>query len=145
MKPGLKIGEFADIEISVTEEMAARFPDEFVHDLYSTSSLVHHMEWAARKTIIPYLLPNEEGMGFHIDVHHLMLTPIGMRVQIRATVTDIRENKVECQVEAHNWRGKLAKGVIVQSIVEKEWLANKIREMEVVDGIVREQEQRSFG
>ena len=144
MKPGLQIGQSAELEITVTPDMAARFPDEFVHDLYSTSALVHHMEWAARKTIFSYLEPHEEGMGFHIDIHHLMLTPIGMKVTIKATITDIRDHKVECDVEAFNWRGKVAKGVIVQSIVERSWLERKIREMEVVEGIVREQEHRSF-
>jgi fluoroacetyl-CoA thioesterase len=125
MKPGLHVG--------------AAFEGEPVHPLYSTSSLVHHMEWAARKTILPFLEPHEEGMGIHVDVHHTMMTPIGMKIKVRATVSEIRDTKIECEVEAFNWRGKLAKGVVVQSIVQKSWLEQKIREMKVVNGIVCEQ------
>jgi len=138
MKPGLQVGQLAQIEVSVTPDMVAAFEGTVVHELYSTSSLIHHMEWAARKTILPYLENHEEGMGYHVDVHHTMFTPEGMKVRITATVSAIRETKIECDVEAFNCRGKIAKGVIVQSIVQKSWLENKIKELEVVDSIVRE-------
>jgi predicted thioesterase len=71
-----------------------------------------------------------------------MLTPIGMKVKLRATVSSIRDNKIECEVEASNWRGKVARGTVTQSVIQKSWLEQKIREMEVVDGIVREQSVR---
>lgn len=139
MKPGLQIGQTAEVDITVTPDMVAAFEGQTVHELYSTSNLIHHMEWAARKTILPYLEAHEEGMGYHVDVHHTLLTPKGMRVRVRATVSAIRDTKVECEVEAFNTRGKVAKGIIVQSIVHKSWLQTKIKELEVVDGIVREQ------
>lgn len=139
MKPGLQTGHIAEVEITVSPNMVAAFEGRTVHELYSTSSLVHHMEWAARQTILPYLEQHEEGMGYHVDVHHTMFTPVGMKVTIRATVTEIRDNKIECDVEAFNVRGKIAKGKVVQSIVQKSWLENKIREIKVVDGIIREQ------
>jgi fluoroacetyl-CoA thioesterase len=135
----MHVGQVSEIEVVVTPEMGAAFEGEPVHPLYSTSSLVHHMEWAARKTILPFLEPHEEGMGIHVDVHHTMMTPIGMKIKVRATVSEIRDTKIECEVEAFNWRGKLAKGVVVQSIVQKSWLEQKIREMKVVNGIVCEQ------
>ncbi len=139
MKTGLQVGQSAQIEVNVTPDMVAAFEGTVVHELYSTSALIHHMELAARKTILPYLENHEEGMGCHVDVHHTMFTPEGMKVRITATVSAIKDTKVECEVEAFNGRGKIAKGIIVQSIVQKSWLEKKIREMEVVDGIVREQ------
>ena len=139
MKPGLSVGQIAELEIMVTPDMVAAFEGQTVHPLYSTSSLVHHMELAARKTILPYFEDHEEGMGLHVDVHHTMFTPVGMKVKIRAIVSAIRDTKIECEVEAFNWRGKIAKGTVVQSVIQKSWLEQKIREMEVVDGIVREQ------
>lgn len=132
MKPGLEIGQAAEYEVVVAPDMVASFEGKVVHELYSTSALVHHMEYAARKTILPYLEEHEEGMGYHVDVHHTMFTPVGVKVLIRAVVTAIRDTKIECEVEASNWRGKVAKGTIVQSIVQKSWLQTKIREMQVV-------------
>jgi len=134
MKPGLMVGQIAELEITVTPDMVAAFEGQTVHPLYSTSNLVHHMELAARKTILPYLEPHEEGMGSHVEVHHTMFTPVGMNVKVRATVSEIRDTKIACEIEAFNQRGKMAKGVVVQSIIQKSWLEQKIREMEVVDG-----------
>jgi fluoroacetyl-CoA thioesterase len=142
MKPGLHIGQTAEIEVMVTPDMAAAFEGQRIHPLYSTSSLVHHMELVARKTLLPFLEKHEEGMGTHVEVHHSVLTPIGMKVKLRATVSAIRDTKIECEVEASNWRGKVAKGIVIQSVIQKSWLDQKIKEMEVVDGIVREQSVR---
>jgi fluoroacetyl-CoA thioesterase len=144
VKAGLQIGQTAEMEFTVTPEMRAQFGGETVHDLLSTSTLVHYMEWAARRIILPYIEEHEEGMGSHVDISHLMMTPVGMKIQLKATVTAIRENKVECDVEASNFRGKVAKATITQAIVQKQWLENKIREMALINSIVREQEQRSF-
>jgi predicted thioesterase len=141
VKPGLQKGQTAQVEITVTPDMSAHFEGHTVHPLYSTSSLIHHMEWTCRKTILPYLEPEEEGMGLHVDVSHLMLTPIGMNVKIKATITEVRDNRVVAEVEAHNWRGKVARGTITQAIVKKQWLENKINEMTVIDQLVKEDQQ----
>lgn len=140
VKPGLTIGQSAEMEILVTPEMRAQFSGETVHQLLSTSALVHHLEWVARQILLPYLEPHEEGMGSHVDIAHMVLTPVGMKIQLKATVTDIRDNRVECEVEASNWRGKIAKATVVQAIVQRTWLENKIREMTMIEGIVREGE-----
>jgi fluoroacetyl-CoA thioesterase len=142
MKPGLQVGQTAEIEIVVTPDMVAAFEGQTVHNLYSTASLVMHMELAARKTILPYLEPQEEGMGYRVEVDHMVFTPVGMKVKLRAVISAIRDNKIECEVEATNWKGKVAKGTVVQSIIQKSWLEKKVREMEVVEGIVREQSVR---
>jgi fluoroacetyl-CoA thioesterase len=141
MKSGLKKGQTAEIEFVVTADMFARFPTGVVHELLSTSALMQQMEWAARQIILPYLEPHEEGMGARVEVHHSMLTPEGITVTVKATVVEVHNNKIECEVEASHFRGKVAKGTVVQAIVEKSWIDKKIREMEVVEGIIREQEQ----
>lgn len=141
MKPGLKEGQTAEVEVTVTKDMLAAFDGDLVHELFSTSALIHHMEHAARKTILPYLEDHEEGMGCHINASHRMLTLPGMKVRLVATVIDIRDSKVECEVEAFNSRGKIARGTVVQAIVDKSWLSNKMREMQVVESIREQAEQ----
>ncbi|MBY0546455.1 MAG: hypothetical protein K2W95_04145 [Candidatus Obscuribacterales bacterium] len=138
MKSGLKEGNTAELEITVTADMLAHFENDSVYELYSTSDLIHHMERAARQTILPYLDDNEAGVGCHVNVSHRMLTLCGMKVLFKATVTDVRDRKVECEVEAFNARGKLARGTVVQAIVEREWLEKKMREMSVIANITSE-------
>ncbi len=48
MKPSLKIGNAAEVLITVTEDMCPAFDDVVVHQVYSTWSMAHHMELAAR-------------------------------------------------------------------------------------------------
>jgi predicted thioesterase len=132
MKPELTVGKTEELEILVTPDMVAKFGDTTVHKLYATSALVHHMEWAARKILEPYLEEHEEGMGYHAEVSHLMPTIPGMKVKLKATVSDIRDRKVVCDIEAFNPRGKIARGTVTQAIVEKSWLDNKIKEMTLV-------------
>ena len=133
MKPGIHIGQSAEIEITVTPDMQASFGGGVVHQLFSTSSLIQHLEWAARKIIEPYLEPYEEAMGSHVEVSHLMLTLTGMNVRVKACVHEIRDKKVVCEVEAFNIRGKIARGTITQSIVEKAWLDKKMKEMLLIN------------
>lgn len=145
MKAGLEIGQTAELEIDVKDEMTARFAGETVHELYSTSYLVHHMEFAARKLILPYLEDHEEGMGCYIEVSHLSFTLPGMKVNLTATVTDIRDNKVIAEVEASNMRGKVARGTVTQAIVEKEWLEKRMKELMVIRNISKEEELSKTG
>lgn len=129
MKAGLKAGQAAELEITVNQDMLASFGGQMVHELYASSALVHHMEWVARRTILPYLEKHEEGMGCHLNVEHKSPTLPGMKVHLKAIVTSINGNKVECTVEAFNANGQIARGTIMQSIVEKSWLKKKLEEM----------------
>lgn len=133
MKSGLMVGQSAEVEVVVTKDMRPAFAGPPVHDLYATSALVHDMEWAARKLILPYLEPHEEGMGSHIEVSHLMPTLPGMKVIVRATVSEVRENKVVCDLDAFNVRGKIARGTMTQAIIDKEWLDKRMKEMSIIN------------
>jgi predicted thioesterase len=144
MKPAIKVGQSAEVEIIVTAAMQAQFNQEVVHSLYSTATLVNHMEWAARKAILPYLDEHEEAMGSMVEVHHLLPTLTNMQVKVIATISNIKDKKVECEVEAFNSRGKIGKGRIVQAIVDKKWLQNKIAEISVVEHIKADQQSSNL-
>jgi fluoroacetyl-CoA thioesterase len=100
MKPGLKIGAVIEYALQVQPEMEAQFNGVRVHPLYSTASMIQHLEWAARQHILPFLETGEEGVGYHIDVKHLQPTPIGQTVILQAVVQEIQERRVICSVKA---------------------------------------------
>lgn len=135
MKPGLAIGQTTTIELDVSWDMIVRYEGKIVHELYSTSALVHHMELSARKLIWPYLDDSEECMGCHVEVSHLAMTLPGMKVTIVSKIADIRENKVEVEVEASNIRGKIARGTVTHAVIEKAWLQNRMKEISVIQNI----------
>lgn len=135
MKPGLAVGQTTKLELEVSWDMIVRYEGKTVHELYSTSMLVHHMELSARKLIWPYLEESEECMGCHIDVSHLAMTLPGMTVTINSTIADIRENKVVVEVEASNIRGKIARGTVTHAVIDKAWLRNRMKEISVIQNI----------
>jgi len=133
MKPELRIGLTAEIEVTVTKDMLAEFDGEEMQDVYATSALVHHAELVTRKLLLPHLDPQEQAMTSNIEVSHLVLTVPGMRVKVKAQVREIRDKKIVCDIEATHARGKVARGTLTQAIVEKSWLDNKIKEMSLIN------------
>lgn len=72
MKPGLQPGATAELEVTVEDSMVARFDSlGLVHPVYATWAMVRHMEEASRKLILPYLGPDEDAVGWLVEVVHL--------------------------------------------------------------------------
>ncbi|RIW33264.1 thioesterase [Bacillus salacetis] len=120
MKSGMMVGQTASITAAVTPEMFAQFDGEVVHPVYSTVSMVYHMEWASRKIILPYLEEGEEGMGGAVSMKHIAPSGEGTSVTITATLTELRSNVVITKVEARNENGLIGVGEVKQVILPKE-------------------------
>src|SRR4030065_1863936 len=90
MKPGLRPGAEASVTVTVTPDMLATFEElGAVHPLYSTWSMVRHMELASRKIILPYLEPDEDAVGYSISVTHLAPTRRGVRGTAHAGALEV--------------------------------------------------------
>lgn len=126
VKPDLKPGVSAELTIVVTEDMCPAFDGVVVHRVYSTWSLAHHMELAARMVLAPNLEDHEEGIGAHLSIDHLAPTPVGKRVRIVATCTKIDGKRVICDVNAYDGERHVGRGKQVQRILPKEVLKNLI-------------------
>ena len=68
-------------------------------------------------------------MGCGLSVQHLQPAVAGSRIKLVAEVKDLKDNKVECSVEAFGPVGLIARGSVSQAIVEKNWLKKKIDEI----------------
>src|SRR5512145_2153614 len=75
MRPSLRVGNTAQVEITVTQDMCPAFDGIVVHRVYSTWSMAHHMELAARKVLAPHLEEHEEGIGSHLTIDHVAPAP----------------------------------------------------------------------
>ena len=82
MKSTLQIGNSAEVIITVTQDMCPAFDGVVVHQVYSTWSMAHHMELAARKVLAPHLEDHEEGIGSHLSIDHHAPTPLGETVRV---------------------------------------------------------------
>ncbi len=118
MREGLVPGAEAQITVTVTDDMLARFEElGLVHPVYSTWSMVRHMELASRKVILPHLEPDEEAVGYSVSVTHLAPTPAGATVTARARLVRIEGNHVICATSAHSGSTTIGEGTTVQVIV----------------------------
>jgi len=127
MKPGMAIGQKAEISLTVTPDMFARFEGNTVHPAYSTVSLVYHMEWASRQIILPYLEPHEEGIGGAVCVKHLAPAAEGEKVTVTATLTELKGRAVVTDVEAKTQRAVIGRGQVTQFILGKEEIQQKLK------------------
>lgn len=126
MKPGLKPGVRAEVRAQVTEDMAPIFDGVMVHPVYSTWSMVHHMELAARKVLAPYLEEHEEGLGTHVSVDHVCPARVGQTVLVVAECTDATPKMVTCRVTAHHGDRLLGRGTQVQTVLSRDTIAKLI-------------------
>lgn len=130
MKPTLTLGTTAEIEVTVTEDMCPAFDGIIVHRVYSTWSMAHHMELAARKVLAPHLEDHEEGIGSHLSIDHLAPTPLGHRVRLVAIAVELGPTTLVCDVTAHHVREGgdrlVGRGKQIQRILPKTKLASLI-------------------
>jgi predicted thioesterase len=122
MKAGFNPGIVREVEATVTEDMCPVFDGMVVHRVYSTWSLVHHMEIAARKVLAEFLEEHEEGIGAHVSVDHLAPCPVGRTVRVRAELVEVSDRRVVCEVTAHDEDRLLARGKQVQVVMNKKTL-----------------------
>jgi predicted thioesterase len=102
MLASLKLGNTADVTITVTEDMCPAFDGVVVHHVYSTWSMAHHMELASRKVLAPHLEPHEEGIGGHLSIDHMAPTPVGHTVRVEASAIEVDETTLVCRVIAYH-------------------------------------------
>ena len=105
MKPTLRVGDTADVTMTVTEDMCPAFDGVVVHRVYSTWSMAHHMELAARKVLAPHLEDHEEGIGSHLSIDHVAPTPVGRDVRVEATAVELAETTLVCDLIAYDVSG----------------------------------------
>ena len=126
MQPGLKVGNRADVEIEVTEAMCPAFDGIVVHRVYSTWSMAHHMELAARKVLAEHLEPHEEGIGAHLSIDHLAPCPVGHVVRVEAEAIELEGTTLVCRVQAWDGDRLLGEGRQIQRVLPKTTLAKII-------------------
>ncbi|WP_338779630.1 thioesterase [Metabacillus sp. FJAT-52054] len=128
MKKGMELGCQAVCEVMVTPDMFAQFEGKVVHPVYSTVSMVHSMEWASRKIILPFLEDWEEGMGASVKLKHIAPAGEGSLVRVVATLVKKERNLVYTDVEAYTNNRLIGKGEVVQVILQKEEISSKIQQ-----------------
>lgn len=125
MKTGFQPGIVRHVSIDVTPDMCPAFDGVVVHKVYSTWSVAHHFEIAARKVLVDFLEAHEEGVGAHVSVDHLAPCTVGSQVKVEAELVEVIKGhhiKVICECRAFCGERLLARGKQVQVVMDKDHL-----------------------
>ena len=122
MKRSLTVGTTAEVTAEVTEEMCPAFDGVIVHRVYSTWSMAHHMELAARKVLAPHLDDDEEGIGSSLSIEHVAPTPVGHSVRVVAVAIEVTDTTVVCDLTAYDGDRLVGRGRQVQRVLPRRTL-----------------------
>lgn len=126
MKESLKVGNTAEVVITVTEDMCPAFDGVVVHRVYSTWSMAHHMELAARMVLAPHLKDHEEGIGSHLSIDHVSPAPLGHTVRVTAKAIELGPTTLVCECIAYDGARIIGKGRQAQRILPRTKLESLI-------------------
>ena len=97
--------------------LANSFKDSILPPVFSTPYLILIMENAALNAIKQYLEAGESAVGTHIDVRHLVATPVGREVIGHAEVTGTDGRKIHFRVWATDGSEEIGTGTHQRAVV----------------------------
>jgi predicted thioesterase len=101
MKATLIAGVTASSRIEVDRERTIDFMGEKAR-VYATPMLVRDIEIASRELLLPHLDPGEDSVGTRIELDHLAATLLGMPVELKLTVAEVKGRAVTLEVEGRD-------------------------------------------
>jgi predicted thioesterase len=107
--------------------MCPAFDGVVVHRVYSTWSMAHHMELAARKVLAPHLEDHEEGIGSHLSIDHVSPAPLGHIVRVTAKAIELGPTTLVCECIAYDGERVVGRGKQIQRILPKTKLAQLLQ------------------
>jgi fluoroacetyl-CoA thioesterase len=100
-----------------SSHLANTFKDGILPPVFSTPYLILIMENAALNAIKQYLEPGESAVGTHIDVRHLVATPVGRELVGHAQVTGTEGRKIFFRVWAMDAGEEIGAGTHERTVV----------------------------
>lgn len=113
------IGDRVVHEVTVTPEMTARLFDREIHPVYGTAWMVRHVEEAGRLLVEPHLGPDEDAIGYRIEMSHRKAARVGDLLRVVAQVIAVDRNGCTAHVEVWGVQGMVGRGVFVQRFVPR--------------------------
>jgi len=123
MKRKPRVGDTAELRFMVHETNVIHFTGNGMPELLSTPSLIWFLENTARNVLLPLFETGEACVGNSVDIQHLAATPPGFEVTCRARIIHVEVRTITFQVDAHDERELIARGIHKRGIIEVERFA----------------------
>jgi fluoroacetyl-CoA thioesterase len=117
MKASLAAGLTATSTFTVDRERTIDFMGEKAR-VYATPMLVRDVEMACRGLLLGHLDPGEDSVGTRIELDHMAATLLGMQVELKVTVTEVRGRAVTLEVEGRDSVDAICRGTHKRFVVD---------------------------
>jgi fluoroacetyl-CoA thioesterase len=109
MKDSLKPGVSDAVSFTVDRDRTIDFMGEKAR-VYATPMLVRDIEMASRNLLLQHLDPGEDSVGTRVELDHTAATLLGMRVEIKVRVAEVKGRAVTFEVEGHDGVDAICRG-----------------------------------
>jgi fluoroacetyl-CoA thioesterase len=123
LEPGL-IGAAS---ITVTEDLTAAALGSGSVDAFSTPAMIALLEAAATDALKGRLPEGQTTVGTSLNVRHLAATPVGMTVNVTATLKEIDGRRLVFDVEAWDAVERIGAGTHERFIVDRARFEERLR------------------
>jgi fluoroacetyl-CoA thioesterase len=117
MKASLAAGVTATSKLTVDRERTIDFMGEKAR-VYATPMLVRDIEVACRELLLQHLDPGEDSVGTRIELDHLAATLMGMSVELKVTLAEVKGRSVTLDVEGKDSVDAICRGKHQRFIVD---------------------------
>jgi fluoroacetyl-CoA thioesterase len=97
MKPTLAPGAAHKRSVTVDRARTIGFMGEELR-VYATPEMVRDIEVTCRELLLQHSDAGEDSVGTHVDVYHTGATPLGMPVEISASIAEVKGRSVTLEV-----------------------------------------------
>lgn len=126
MKETLNSGLNTVSRIEIDKDRTIGFMGEDCR-VYATPELIRDIEESCRNLLLEHLDEGEDSVGTHISISHLAATPLGMWVDINATIIEVNERMITLEIQCVDPVDTVAKGTHTRFVVDLEKTAQRLR------------------
>ena len=117
MKEGLEVGATHTARYEIDKDRTIGFMGEELR-VYATPIMVRDMENTCRLFLEDvYLDEDENSVGARVEIDHMGPTLVGMYVNIKITITELRGPKVAFEFEVHDQIEQVGRGKHLRFVV----------------------------
>lgn len=109
MKVSLAPGATRTARITVDRGRTIDFMGESAR-VYATPMLVLDIEVACRELLLEHLDPGEDSVGTRIELDHMAATLLGMPVELKVTIAEVKGRAVTLEIEGHDGVDAICRG-----------------------------------
>ena len=117
MKPSLQQGVSLTRRYQVDRERTIDFMGEQAR-VYATPMLVRDIEMTCRDLLLLHLDAGEDSVGTRVEIDHLAATLLGMEVEIKVSVAELKGRLVTLEVSGTDGIDAICKGRHMRFVVD---------------------------